>query len=189
MLHYSTCSTPECTQRHYAGGLCSPHYQRRWRLAHPRQPKLLPLVERFWAKVNKTDTCWLWTATRNRAGYGKFFVDGKNRQSHRYAYELLTGPIPVGLQLDHLCRVRHCVNPDHLEPVTCRENLLRGDTFQARNAAKTECPQGHPYDEVNTYRRPNRPLERFCWTCLRANKAAFRARRRASRIAVPAMTT
>lgn len=90
-----------------------------------RGPKPKPVAERFWAKVHKTDSCWLWTASLT-FGYGSFW-DGKGQvRAHRFAYELLVDPIPEGLQLDHLCRIRHCVNPDHLEAVTNAENVQRG---------------------------------------------------------------
>lgn len=110
------------------------------------------LPDRFWSKVNKTETCWLWTGALGRNGYGQFFWDGQARAAHRLAYEDLVGPIPKGLQLDHLCRVRHCVNPAHLEPVTARENMLRGESLQAHNAKKELCPKcGGPYSpEVST---------------------------------------
>jgi hypothetical protein len=86
---------------------------------------------------------------------------------HRLAYEVFVGPIPDGLQIDHLCRQRACCNPDHLEAVTCRVNLLRGDTITAREAATTHCPQGHEYTEANTYRRPDNPIKRDCKICRR----------------------
>jgi len=109
------------------------------------------LAERLWEKVNKTDTCWLWTASTNSAGYGHI-KDEEDRlvRAHRVAYALEVGPIPEGLDLDHLCRVRHCVRPSHLEPVTRRENTLRGETLAAANAQKTQCSKGHEYDEANT---------------------------------------
>src|SRR3990167_2082971 len=115
---------------------------------------------RFWAKVDKNGPtplhrpdlgpCWLWTASKNPHGYGQFVmeyeVDGAPRKqargAHRVAYEMAHGPIPKGMQLDHLCHVRACVNDAHLEVVTQQTNLLRGDTFQAKNAAKTHCPKG-----------------------------------------------
>lgn len=108
--------------------------------------------ERFWAKVDKSDGCWVWTAGISSGGYGSFWLDGKNRRAHRVAYELTVGPVPQGLQLDHLCRNRRCVRPDHLEPVTCGENIRRGDTGKnsgRHNATKTHCPQGHPYEGGN----------------------------------------
>ncbi len=90
-----------------------------------------PAEQRFWAKVSKTDECWLWTGSKND-GYGKFRPVANQRPvlAHRYAYELLVGPIPRDLTLDHLCRVHSCVNPEHLEPVTRRENILRGKAVQ-----------------------------------------------------------
>ena len=121
--------------------------------------------KRFFDKVvvNPETGCWEWTACRNRDGYGRFKLDGRKRYAHRVAYELIKGKIPEGLQIDHLCRVRACVNPDHLEPVTCRENLHRGETFNAANAAKTHCPQGHPLSGDNLYVRPDG--RRGCKTC------------------------
>ena len=112
------------------------------------------LPPRFWQKVRILDNgCWEWTAAK-RGGYGVFGLgtrsDGLIR-AHRYAYAELVGPIPEGLQLDHLCRNRPCVNPEHLEPVTGRENTLRGESPQAQNARKTHCPRGHAYDLLNTY--------------------------------------
>jgi hypothetical protein len=89
---------------------------------------------RFWAKVEKTDGCWFWRARIIATGYGSFSLDGRKVMAHRFAYELLVGPIPEDLELDHLCRVRHCVNPAHLEPVTHRENILRGMRAAAQQA-------------------------------------------------------
>ncbi len=122
------------------------------------------LTERFWAKVDKSDDCWLWTAGKSANGYGKFKAGPKQVSAHRYAYEQCIGPIPSGLQIDHLCRVRHCVNPVHLEPVTCRENIHRGISFSAQNAVKTHCPRGHEYTEDNIYRGTKG--DRRCKTCL-----------------------
>lgn len=112
--------------------------------------------ERFWAKVEKTDTCWLWTACCNDRGYGLFSVAGRLVQAHRFAYELLVGPIPEGLELDHVrdrgCRHRRCCNPAHLEAVTHAENVRRSDaTLTSIAAAKTHCRHGHPFDAANTY--------------------------------------
>jgi hypothetical protein len=131
------------------------------------------LPDRFWEKVKITGGCWLWTA-RTRTGYGLFHWERKTVAAHRLAYEMLVAPIPEGLEIDHLCRVRRCVNPAHLEPVTCRENTLRGHTVPAANIAKTHCPQGHPYDEENTY--VAKRGDRHCRKCQRARKLVYRQR-------------
>jgi len=121
-------------------------------------------MDRFWSKVNKTDECWIWTAGKNQKGYGQFRLNGKTQKAHRVSYELMIGPIPDGLQIDHLCRNRACVRPDHLEAVTPRENTSRGDTGK-NMLVKTHCPQGHPYDEANTYRYKSGA--RSCRSCHR----------------------
>lgn len=137
--------------------------------------------ERFWSKVDKTATCWLWTGALTgplpKRGYGVFNVNGKNRVAHRIAYEWLVGPIPEGLQLDHLCRVRNCVNPSHLEPVTPAENVRRGLLTDLRSVT-THCKYGHEYTDENTIRRPGRS-GRLCRTCDHADQARHRARKRA----------
>jgi hypothetical protein len=104
--------------------------------------------ERFWAKVEKTDSCWLWTGS-TRSAYGTFWNGQRAANAHRVAYELLVGPIPEGLELDHLCRVPTCVNPAHLEPVTHAENVRRGNGWGGRHSRKTHCYQGHPFSGTN----------------------------------------
>ena len=135
-----------------------------------------PATDRFWSKVDKTGSCWLWTGWTNGTGYGRFDMPGQKVYAHRFAYELERGPIPAGMQIDHLCRNRLCVNPAHLEAVTQRENILRGESVQARNARKTHCPKGHEYTDANTYERPDRdPPGRECKTCRDArNQARYR---------------
>jgi hypothetical protein len=107
-------------------------------------------VERFWKRVfpEPNTGCWLWDGPLNK-GYGALRVgtvragDRRRVEAHKFSYELHKGPVPAGLEIDHLCRVRCCVNPDHLEAVTHRENIRRGNTFAAKNAAKTHCLRGH----------------------------------------------
>ena len=126
------------------------------------------ITERFWTKVlcDVESHCWLWQAVTVN-GYG-FLGRGRrgagNIYAHRFSYELLVNPIPEGLEIDHLCRVRKCVNPDHLEAVSRRTNLLRGLTQPAKHLAKTHCPAGHPYDLFNTYWYRG---SRRCKTCHR----------------------
>lgn len=129
---------------------------------------------RFWSKVDASGPCWEWTASVGKTGgYGKYTIplrDGtgksKHVYAHRHAYEILIGPVPSGMDLDHLCRVRKCVNPDHLEPVTRRENVRRGTGPTGRNMSKTSCPSGHEYDSSNTYVSPQG--YRACIECRRA---------------------
>lgn len=130
--------------------------------------------QRFWAKVKKDapDGCWLWMSTIMKNGYGHFRVGAKKVYAHRFSYVLANGPIQTGCDLDHLCRVRHCVNPSHLEAVPRRVNLLRGETLVAANARKTHCPQGHPYTQDNTYTYHG---SRQCMTC-RTERDRNRAR-------------
>lgn len=139
-------------------------------------------MDRFWSKVDKSGPggCWLWTGGVGSSGYGNF---GKpTKLAHRVSYELEIGPIPEGMQLDHLCRVRTCVNPAHLEPVTARVNGERSENFAGVNARKEMCANGHPFDEANTAYRKRRDgrVRRACRACDRKKVATYRARKRAA---------
>jgi hypothetical protein len=116
------------------------------------------LDERFWSKVDKyplgswtleLGPCWLWTQGCNNKGYGRYYILGVPVTAHRVSYIAEYGAIQSELELDHLCRVRHCVRPAHLEPVTSKINSSRGETG-LHNAQKSHCPHGHPYDVGNT---------------------------------------
>lgn len=122
-------------------------------------------LERFLAKVEKGD-CWVWTGSRVPRGYGRLRLSSPRRMvyAHRWAYEWFIGPIPEGMEIDHLCRNPSCVNPDHLEAVTHRENVHRGEAGR-NNRDKTHCPKGHRYDEENT--APRVGGGRRCRACLR----------------------
>ena len=115
--------------------------------------------------------CWLWDGLLNIGGYGRYWPkrgDRHYKMAHRVAYEAAKGPIPRGLQLDHLCRVRRCVNPAHLEVVTNRQNVLRGVGTTAQNARKKSCNRGHPLNGKNLYTHPRNGFRR-CVTCHRAD--------------------
>ena len=139
--------------------------------------------DRFWQKVNKTESCWLWTGAKAR-GYGHFRLNGRSRTTHRLAWEWANGRIPEDLEIDHLCRIRHCVNPDHMELVTTRENILRGVGPTAQNARKTACKRGHPFTPKNTWVRKNG--QRRCRICHRILKKRYRERKRAGVVPVGA---
>lgn len=130
------------------------------------------LRERFIRKSLPTGVggCWLWMGYKQPDGYGQIWDRVKMRSAHRVAYELFRGPIPDGLHIDHLCRNRMCVNPEHLEAVTQQENTRRGA------AVITHCPQGHPYEGGNLYVCPRGKRE--CRTCRRDRKRVARARKK-----------
>ena len=130
--------------------------------------------KQFWAKVDRTETCWLWTAYTTPNGYGVF--ENKSpagRLAHRISFEMARGTIPTGLEIDHLCRVRNCVRPDHLEAVTRKTNVHR-TPYIMKGMAKTHCPQGHAYtpDNLRTGKW------RGCATC---HRDKMRERYRAAR--------
>lgn len=144
--------------------------------------KRIPLEERLLAKVDQSGECWIWTGVISN-GYGLIWLDGRMEKAHRASYGLFVGPIPPSTELDHLCHTRdlgcpggftcphrRCVRPDHLEPVDHRTNMLRGRGPVGVNAAKTHCPEGHPYDPGNTRVRPDGA--RACRACKAASKKA-----------------
>jgi len=185
------CAIEGCERRHNAKELCSVHRkrQKRWGDPNVTYGQHPPIEQRFWSKVNKLGPmppqsvapglCWEWTRAKTSGGYGQFWVKPRKVVCHRFAYEQLVGPIPEGLQLDHLCRNRACVNPNHLEPVTQQVNILRGFSIATANRLKTHCPQGHPYSATNTYIHP-RNNGRICRACARERTRANREKRKAA---------
>lgn len=129
----------------------------------------------FWSRVSEDGDCLVWDKVTSR-GYGQFWYRGKMQRAHRYSYTHTVGEMPEGLQLDHLCRNRLCVNPQHLEVVTQKENLLRGESFSAVNSRKTHCKRGHEFTPENTVYLP---LGRGCKTCRKASWRAWYARQTA----------
>lgn len=124
--------------------------------------------ERFWECVDCSGDCWLWNGTIRGNGYGGFYLSNKGGSmlAHRAAWLLVHGEPPAGLDLDHLCRVRRCVNPHHLEPVTRKENLLRGDgprLAKERTLAKTHCKYGHAFTAENTKWKRGAKMCRICF--------------------------
>lgn len=135
-------------------------------------------LDELLANTDRAGDCWLWTGTTVHGGYGQARWNGEPHQAHRLVYELTVGPIPDGLMLDHLCRVRHCVNPAHLEPVTSHENILRG---QVPTANRTRCKNDrHDLDQVGVYIDSS-----GCHRCA-ACRAESKARHRARQAARPA---
>jgi len=131
--------------------------------------------ERFNSKYTKSENgCWLWTASVSTGGYGNFSLDGGTHPAHRVAYEANIGPIPDGLELDHLCRTRNCVNPNHLEIVTHIENVRRGNSGLYQRS-KTHCKKGHPYFGRNLYIYPG-GSKRACKACVAASARRHRKR-------------
>lgn len=155
-------------------------------------PRKAPAL-RFWRLVNKNGSypkhkpelgrCWIWIGALDH-GYGRFMIESTWREggahghlirAHRYSYELENGPIPEGLEPDHLCRVSSCVRPSHIEAVTHKINSHRSDNLGGVNARKTHCPKGHPYTEGNVYKFGH---SRACKICHRAKTARQRREKR-----------
>lgn len=170
------CDVEECTSAATVKKWCRKHHARWVRHGDPeftKRPGLITMhglsaEERFWSRVNVDGVCWEWMGGKSGGGYGVF----DHKKVHIWAYEHLVGVRPEGLDLDHLCRNKVCVNPDHLEPVTRRVNVLRGGAPPAVNARRVACSRGHLYVEGSffVYVRPDTGTKmRVCRIC-RANR-------------------
>ena len=136
------------------------------------------LPERFWRKVHASRGCWRWTGGLSD-GYGLFWWEGRTVSAHRLLWQTVYGPVPPGLELDHVCRRRDCVRPDHLRAVEHRVNVFAGQHFTAKNARKAACPRGHAY----ATRTHKGRTQRYCPTCARASmRRAHRRRQQAARL-------
>lgn len=171
----AACSVDGCETPVYCRGWCGRHYHR-W-LVHGSplayRPEAPTAGVRFMQNVDKTrsDTCWWWTGHTNHAGYGQFTIGSRKVRAHRWMYEQTKGEVPAGLELDHLCRNRACVNPDHLEPVDHAENI--------RRAQKETCAAGHPLPSPITGRR-------VCRACANMRNRKYKGRKSAERKAAQA---
>jgi hypothetical protein len=178
------CSVESCDRDSHARGFCGKHYGR-WRqygdpTARPRTGRQGRTSVQWWSDKVRLPIdpcgCWLWTGRLDKDGYGVFSTG----RAHRWSYVTFVGPIPEGKQLDHKCRVRNCVNPEHLEPVTLRENLMRGTGYAAIAVRKTHCLRGHPLSGGNLLPRPG--SKRNCRECANARERTQSAlERRAAR--------
>lgn len=168
------CSVSGCDRHPHGHGLCERHYRQRERRGWAETAVCAPPTteERFWKYVQKTDECWLWTGGLDAHGYGRFRA-GRMVGAHVYAYTIVVGSVPPGLELDHLCRNPPCVRPDHLEPVTHTENMRRG--FHAQ---KQTCKHGHVFSPGNTRMFLGR---RVCRLCERRRERAYHQRKAAAR--------
>ena len=167
-----SCAATECSNPIHGKGLCRAHYMRLWRygtleLPIRVSPTIAERIQRY-VKIDPLGGCWLWNGAASDTGYGVLRVEGRTALAHRLSYETHAGAITPGFQLDHLCRIRLCVNPLHLEAVTPRENTLRSSSPSAENARKTHCPRGHFLDD-HAYIRPDR-MGRFCAECARSRR-------------------
>lgn len=178
--HSGACEVAGCGRKYEAKGYCTMHYRRYRATGDPEGVKLVmgDPARRF-AALYAVDPsgCWPWTGWTDPNGYAKFTTGKKAHLAHRWSYEQHVGPIPDGLVLDHLCRVRHCVNPEHLEPVLQKVNALRGYGVPALNARKTHCKRGHEFDAANTYIDPTSGA-RQCRRC-KADRARLSRQRAA----------
>jgi hypothetical protein len=168
-----TCSIEGCDVPHFGRGWCRTHWQRWSRHGDPLyEHKPRPVLDRLWARVERTPTCWLWTGAVGRAGYGQIRLGPRGTPSklvHVLAWEAERGPVPQGWHLHHECETPACVRPSHLRPITPTEHQ------RLHAAARTMCRHGHPLDGLTSTGK------RFCRTCKRLSDRRYHARKRVTR--------
>lgn len=185
MSDSTTCGVANCAKPATDDGWCLTHYLRYLKFGDPtvsfihRQQGVevgsRTVLDRFWVRLVRVPSgCWLWCGQLTN-GYGSFKAHGKIHYAHRYSYETLVAPIPEGLFIDHLCMVKRCANPSHLEPVTNAENTRRacaalGVEHLRTARMKTHCKRGHELCEENVYRPPSQPRMRVCRLCIIARR-------------------
>lgn len=188
------CQVSKCGRPYSARGFCRMHYSR-WQRTGDARPEIPPFLpgtrsqqfDQYIEKSSEENGCWIWTGAiygpprkdPNGGGYGQFHwrdLGGGGTLAHRYSYLRDVGEIPVGMHLDHLCSVRACVRPSHMEAVTPEENNRRGNSITARNMRKTHCIAGHPFDGENL--RILSGGGRACRECQRSQQRARRAGKR-----------
>jgi hypothetical protein len=177
----TACSVPPCERDATEGGMCHSHFEYRRRTGKTPTHRIhsdIPFADRFWARTTPGDNgCILWTASKASEGrYGICSYGGRVRPAHVVAYLHFVGEYDPSLDIDHLCSTTLCVNPDHLEPVTHLENVLRGRSLQAQNARKTHCIRGHDLnDPANVRRFGPEGRSRACRACQRERNRQRRA--------------
>lgn len=166
------CSVTGCDRQAHSRTYCTKHYQRWRKHGDPERVEIISSRGGFTRDdrvsqgcVKVASGCWEWQGNTDEDGYGQVFWEGKSYRAHRFSYETYVGPIPDGLVLDHLCRNHGCVNPEHVEPVTQRVNVMRGEGIAQANAVKTRCINGHEFTAENTNITPQG--WRDCRTCSR----------------------
>lgn len=176
------CTVEGCFKPPVSRGWCAMHYTRWLRHGDPLKLKPLTAIQKFWRDTVRTDGCWFWVGSITKGGYG-LTARGRgrgNQMAHRFAYELLVGPIPEGLEVDHLCNNPRCVRPEHLEPVTPEENMRR--SVERRNLFwRTRCPQGHTTtgpESYYIYEKKNGRKQHVCKQCASDRQRSYKRRKR-----------
>src|SRR6266498_3719295 len=187
-----TCSENGCDRPARKRGLCNTHYERQ-RLAGVFKIQERDPVIRLWSRIDKNGPvptyrpdlgpCWIWQGATT-SGYGRVYFDGRLQPVHHVVWFLTIGAFPDGRQADHLCRVRACCRPYHIEPVTQRINLMRGASPAAGYARRSHCAAGHPLEgpDADVYIHPDHPTWRHCRKCRRKASAKSQRKNRQARI-------